>query len=66
MSKVGGKVDLSNLDILPTRRVFQMRTSAILVQETLDFLKFMVCMHGQGGRTSAIFCGQGGKGVNFS
>jgi len=40
-----------------------------LVQKPSDFLKFMVCPHGQEGREIQpvrTFFGQGGKGVNFS
>jgi len=45
-----------------------MRTSTLFGVKTSDFLKFMVCPHGQGGggvEPVQTFCGQGG-GINFS
>jgi len=49
--------------------ILQMQTSAFfLAQKTLDFSKFMVCPHGQGGRgfdPVLSFFGKDGKGVNF-
>jgi len=44
----------------------QMHSPQFLAQKTSDFLKFMVCPHGQGGRRVEpvkTFCGQGEKGV---
>jgi len=45
------------------RRGLLPRTSEFLDQKTSDFLKFMVCPHGQGGLSH---CGQGGWGQFFS
>jgi len=47
--------------------VFQMRTSAFLVQKTSDFSKCMVCPHGQGGlRQCKHFSDKGDGRFNFS
>jgi len=45
---------LFSTDIFRTRGFLQIRTSALLLQKTSDFLKFLVSPHGQG------------RGVNFS
>jgi len=39
-----------------------MRTSALLVQKTSDFSKFMVYPHGQEGEGTLSQCGQGEGG----
>jgi len=59
---------LSSIDNLWTRGVFQMRTSTLFGANASDFLKFMVCPHGQGGRgwASHTFCGQGSRGNFFA
>jgi len=48
--------------------VLQMRTSALFGVKNIGFLKFVVCLHGQGERGLSQ-CGHfadKGKGVNFS
>jgi len=60
--------ELSSADILQTRGVLQMRTSALFEAKILDFSKFIVCSHGkgEGDEPVRIFCRQGGGGVNIS
>jgi len=41
---------LSSADILRTRGILQMRTSALFFKKTPNFSKFIVCPHGQGGK----------------
>jgi len=53
---------LSSADILRTAGFFTCGRLHFLEQKTSDFLKFMVCQHGQGGREGLSQCRQGGKG----
>jgi len=48
---------LSNADILRTRGVLQMRTSALFAAKPSNFSKFMVCPHGQERRGGLSQCG---------
>jgi len=59
-------VTLSNADILRTRGFFRCGRLHFFVQKSSDFLKFVVCPHGQGrGWASADILWTRG-GVNFS
>jgi len=47
--RLSAEGDLFNADLLRTKGFFRMRTSALFGAKTSDFLKFMGCLHGQGG-----------------